>query len=172
MAALGVGAAFGVERRLDGGDGGAEAARHLLDHGIAADAQRPARQFGRQVAVAEMPGDADQRRGLGGANFGERLRRGDDLDDPPVLELEPVAAAQQHRLFEIEQEIEAAHALHRHATTMAFVVVEHDGIGGFAGPAAGGDDGRGAQHGIGSAETPLIGRAAGRGNRTGRGVNP
>ena len=140
-------------------------ARHLFDHGIAADAQRLARQFGWQVAIAEVPGDADQRGGFGGADFGERFGRSDDLDDAPVFELEPIAAAQQHRLVEIEQEIETAHALHRHPPAMAFVVVEHYGIGGFAGPAAGGDDGRGAQHGRGSERRSLIGRAGERGNR-------
>ena len=82
----------------------------------------------------------DQRGRFGGADFRERFGRSDDLDDAPVFELQPIAAAQQHRLVEIEQEIETAHARHRHPPAMAFVVVEHYGIGGFAGPAAGGDD--------------------------------
>ena len=43
-------------------------------------------ELGRQVAVAEMPGDAGQRRRVGGADFGERLGRGHDFDDAAVLE--------------------------------------------------------------------------------------
>jgi hypothetical protein len=39
----GIGAAFGIERRLDGDHLSAEPARHLLDDMIAPDAQRTAR---------------------------------------------------------------------------------------------------------------------------------
>ena len=37
--ARGIGAAFGIERRLDLDHAGTEAAHHLLDHVVAADAQ-------------------------------------------------------------------------------------------------------------------------------------
>ena len=79
--------------------------------------------------------------GSDGADLGQRLRRRDDFDDAPVLELQPVAAAQHHRLVQVEQELEPAHALHRHPPPVPLVVIQHHGIGGIAGPAAGGDDG-------------------------------
>ena len=103
-------------------------------------------QFGWQMAVAEVPGDADQRGGVGGADLGERFGRGDDLDDAAVLELQPVASAQHHRLGQIEQEVEAAHAGHRQAAPIALVVVEHDRIGRLARPGAGGKDSMSMQH--------------------------
>ena len=95
-------------------------------------------QFGRQVAIAEVPGDARQRGGVGGADFGERLRRGDDLDDAAVLELQSVAGAQHHRFRQIEQEAEAAHAGHGDAAAIALVVIEHHRIDGLARPAPAG----------------------------------
>ncbi len=58
---LRIGAAFGIERRLERDHAGAETLGHRLDDGIAADAQRLWQYFGRQMAVAEVPGDAGQR---------------------------------------------------------------------------------------------------------------
>src|SRR5580704_5818566 len=100
MAALGVGAAFRVERGFDAQHGRAEASRHLLNHRIAADAQRFPHELDRQMPIAQMPGDTDQRSGFSCADFRQRLRRRDNLDDASVLKLEPVAAAKQDRLFE------------------------------------------------------------------------
>ena len=78
---LDVGAALRVERRLDRHDARAQSFRHVLDHRIAADAQSLRGQLGRQVPVAEMPGDAHEGERVGGADFGERLGRGHNLDD-------------------------------------------------------------------------------------------
>ncbi len=142
-----IGAAFRIERRFDRDDCAAEAARHLLDHGIAADAQALSHQFGRQVAIAEVPGDARQRGGVGGADFGERFGRGDDFDDAAVLQLQPVAGAQHHRFGQIEQEAEPAHAGHGDAAAVALVIIEHHRVGGLARPGAGGNDGMSVQHG-------------------------
>ena len=129
-----IGAAFRVERRFDRDNRGAESPRHVLDDMIAPDAQALGQQFGRQMAVAEMPGDAHQRGQVGAADLGERLGRGDNLDDAAILQRETVAGAQHHRFGQIEQESEAAHASHRDATAIAFVVVEDDRVGRFAGP--------------------------------------
>ena len=87
-----------------------------------------------------------KRGGVGGADFGERFRRGEDFDDASVFEFQPVARAQSHRLVEVEQEAQAAYAGHRHPTAMALVEFEHDAVGGFAGPVAGGENSVGAQH--------------------------
>src|SRR5271155_2974683 len=81
-----VGAAFRVERRFDRDDLRAQAPRHLLDHRIPANAQALLQEFGRQMTIAEMPGDARQRRRVGGANFRQRLGSGDDFDDAPIVE--------------------------------------------------------------------------------------
>ena len=143
-----IGAAFGVERRLDRRDLGPEPARHILDDVIAADAQALSEQFGRQMPVAKVPGDAHQRRGVRAANFRQFFRRGDDLDDAPVLELEPVAGAQHHRFGQVEQKVQPAHGGHRDAPSIALVIIKHHRIGRLAGPGAGGTDGMSVDHGI------------------------
>lgn len=124
----GIGAAFGIERRLDGDDARAEAAQHLGDDVVAADAQRPGRDLHRQMAVAEMPGQPHQMHGIGAADFDQRLRRGDHLDQAAVFQHQRIAAAQRDGIFQIEQERQPARSRHRHAATMTVVEIEDDGI--------------------------------------------
>lgn len=143
----GIGAAFRIEGRLDRGDFGAKAARHILDDVIAPDAQSASRQFGRQMTIAEVPGDSDEGLAILAADFGERLRRGDDLDDAPVVENEPVARAQHDRLRQIEQEGDSAHARHGEASAIAVVIVENDGISRRAAPRTSGTNRFGVDHG-------------------------
>ena len=60
MGVAGIGAAFGIERRFDLDEARAQPSDHCLDHMIAADAQSSGRDLGRQMPIAEMPGEADQ----------------------------------------------------------------------------------------------------------------
>ncbi len=99
-----IGTAFGVEGRFDGDDAGAEAPHHILDYVVAADDEAIAVEHGRQVAVAQMPGDTDEMAQIITADFGERLGRGNDLDVPAIFKHQPVALAQPVRLFQVEQE--------------------------------------------------------------------
>jgi len=158
-----VSAAFRVEGRLDLGDAGAEPSRHILDHMIAADAQTFLQQFGRQMAIAQMPGDAHQRRGVNAAYFHKLLGRGDDFDDASVLERQPIARPQHHRLGQVQQEGQPAHAGHRNASPITVVIVEDHGIGWLAGPGAGGTNGMSVLHGL--ARISNKPRAASRGPR-------
>ena len=99
---LHIGAAFRIERRFELDHARAKTSSHLFDHRITADAQSLRQEFGRQVAVPEMPGDAHQAERVGGSDFGERLGRGQNFDDAVVLEPEAIAAAQHRRFREIE----------------------------------------------------------------------
>src|SRR5665213_307023 len=108
--AAGIGAAFGIERRLDLDDARAQPFCHRLDDMIAPDPQAPRHNLRRQMAVAEMPGDANQMLRIVAANFGQRLGCRHHLDQPVVLEHQRIAAAQHHRVFEIEQKFEPARA--------------------------------------------------------------
>ena len=68
----------------------------------------------------------------------------------PSSSFEPVAGAQHHRLGQIEQEAEAAHAGHGDAAAVALVVIEHHGVGRLARPVAGGKNAMSVQHGLGA----------------------
>src|SRR3954470_22068293 len=75
MAGLHIGAAFGIERRLDLGHAPAKSLDHGFDDVVAADAQSLCHDLRRQMAVAEMPGDADQMPGIAPADFREWFGR-------------------------------------------------------------------------------------------------
>jgi hypothetical protein len=142
----GIRTTLGIERRFDLDHAGAEAAHHLLDHVVAADAQTLGHDLHRQMAVAEMPGDADEMHGIAGADFEQRLGRGDHLDQPPVLQHQRVATAQRDDVGQVEQELQPARACHRQATPVPVVEFEHDRIGRLLAPGLCSLDGCGAQH--------------------------
>ena len=143
---LHIGAAFGIERRLERDHARPETRGHRLDDGVPADAQRLWRYFSRQMAVAEVPGDADQNQRVGGSDFRQWFGLGDHLNHAPVLEPQPVAAPQHCRFGEVEQEFEPADASHGDATAIACIEVEHDRIRRSARPMAGRNDFFSAQH--------------------------
>ena len=143
---LGIGAAFGIERRLKRDHAGAQTLDHCLDHRIAADAQRLWHYLGRQMAVAEVPGDAGQGQRVGGSDFRQRFGLGDHLNHAPVLEPQPIAAAQHCRFREVEQEFEPADAGHGDAPAIACIEVQHNRIRRSARPMARRNDFVSAQH--------------------------
>jgi hypothetical protein len=147
-AALGlrISAAFGIERRLERDHAGAKTLGHRLDDGIAADAERLWHDFSRQMTVAEVPGDADQRQRVSCPDLRQRFGLGDHLDNTPVLEPQPVAATQHCRFRKVEQEFEPADAGHGDAPAITRVEVEHDRIRRSARPVAGRNDFFSAQH--------------------------
>jgi len=142
--AVTIGTAFRMEGRVDGHDIGAELDEHVLDHVITADAQPVAEQFGRQVPVAEMPGEAQQMRAVLGADLDQSLGRRLDRDDASVLEQQAVPLLQRHGLGQVEQELRPALGGHGDAAPVPRVEIEHDGVGRRLGPEAGGIDGEGA----------------------------
>src|SRR3954465_2133821 len=99
-----VGAAFGIERRLDFDHARAETSKHVLDDVVTADAQAFGHDLRRQGGIAEEPGEPHQMAGIAAAHLDQRLRRRDDLDPTAVFQQQRVAAAQGDGMFEIEQE--------------------------------------------------------------------
>src|SRR3546814_9245719 len=74
--AFGIGAAFGIEWRHDRLAMATQALDHVGDHMIVADAQarriHRSQQLGRQVAIAQMPRDPDERAQRIGADLDKR----------------------------------------------------------------------------------------------------
>src|SRR5207248_2898032 len=125
---LTVGAALGIERRLDLAHLCAEALQHVDDDMVVADQDALALDLGRQVPVAEMPGDPREGRRVAAAHLNQVLLRCPDLDETALLELQPVAGVQHDRLDQIEQEIGATVAKHAQAPTIAVVEQEGDAV--------------------------------------------
>ena len=102
MAVAGIGATFGIERRFDLDHARAEAFHHRLDDVVAPDPQPFRHDLGRQMAVAEMPGDPDQMLRIVAADLGQRLGSCDHLDQPAIVEHQRIASAQHDGALEVE----------------------------------------------------------------------
>ena len=149
-----IGAALRLERRLHHFDRGAEAARHLLQHGIAGDADAVGEQLGRDMAVAEMPGEARQMMRVARDDLRHRLLGGDHRDRASVLERNPVILLQPGGFRQVEQEHHVALAAHGDAPAVAPVMGQHHAVGGGGDiPGSGGQERTGTDHG----ETPVEG---------------
>ena len=122
-------ATLGIERRLDLDDARAQPFHHRLDDVIAADAQAFRHDLGRQMAIAEMPGDPDQMQRIRTADFEQRLGGRHHLDQPAVFQHQRIAAAQRDGVLQIEQEFQPARPRHRHPPPVPVVEIEHDRIG-------------------------------------------
>jgi hypothetical protein len=129
-----IGAAFGLEWRFERDDAGAELFGELGKNVIAPDAQGVAEHLDRYMAVAEMPGDAGEMLRIGAADFEQRFRRSDDFDEAAVLQHQRIAAMEPRRRGQIEDEGEPVGTGQRYPPTMPVAVIEHDAIGGGAGP--------------------------------------
>ncbi|SEN90977.1 hypothetical protein SAMN05443254_113138 [Bradyrhizobium sp. OK095] len=125
---IGIGAAFGIERRLDLDHAGTEALHHGLDDVVAADAQGLGHDLRRQMAVAEMPADTDKVVRIVAADLEQRLGRRNHFDQPSVLQHQRIAAAQRNGILQVEQEFETPGPRHRHAAAVPIVEIEHDRI--------------------------------------------
>ena len=146
MAGVSIGAAFGIERRLDLDDARAQSLHHGFDDMIAPDAQAFAGDLGGQMPIAEMPGDPDQMVRIDAADLHQRLRCRDHLDQPAIFQHQRIAAAQRHRVFEVEQEFKPSRAGHRHPPPVPIVEIEHDRIGRRLGPVVLSENFGGADH--------------------------
>ena len=146
VAAFGIGAAFGIERRFDLDHARAQSLHHRLDDMVAPDPQAARGDLRRQMAVAEMPGDPDQMLRISAADLDQRLRRRDNLNQPGIVEHQRVAAAQRDGIFQVEQEFKPARARHRHPPPVPIVEIEHDRIGRRQAPVVLSENFGGADH--------------------------
>jgi len=123
----GVGSSFGIERCLDGAANTAKPFDHVFDHVIGADQQRLACQLRREVAIAQVPGDADQGRSVGSFDGEQALRHSLYRDQRLVLQPQPVAIPEVNHLRLIEEDrASGLRLMHDAATTALFVIEPHD----------------------------------------------
>jgi hypothetical protein len=104
----------------------AEARDHFGEHVIVAYPEQIfGNDFHRHVAVAEMPGDAEQSKRRS-SHLEHRLGRGPHPDPAPAFEHEPVALGETRYFGEIEQHLAAPLRPQQETAAMTVIEVEHD----------------------------------------------
>src|SRR5260221_12815243 len=91
---LAIGAALGIEGVLDATDAGAQPLQHVDDDMIVADQDDVVGDLGRQMAVAEMPGEPRQPPRAVGPPPDQRLGARPAPDDPATWTRQAVAPAE------------------------------------------------------------------------------
>jgi hypothetical protein len=124
---LAVGAALGIEGHAHLAHFRAQSLQHVDDDVIVADQEAVVIDLRRQMAIAEMPGDPREGRGISAAYLDKVFFRRLHLDETALFQPKPVAGMQNDRLDQIEQEIQSAIA--QHAQASAIPVVEQQGHG-------------------------------------------
>ena len=123
----GIGAGFGIERRLDRFDVAAQCLDKVRDDVVGADTDAVVQELNRQVAVAEVPGDADQVIVLVRVDLQQRFGTCADADNAAVHR-QAVAVAQPDRLRQVDQQVLAGLCPEQDATAVATVEVDQDVI--------------------------------------------
>ncbi len=141
-----VGTALGIKGRIDLDHPRTKPARQVRNHVIAPDAQRLRHDLGREMPVAEMPGDPDQVMRIPPLEFEQRLGCRNHLDQPTIFQDQRVTTPQRNGMLEVEQEIEPAGAGHGHPSTVPVVEIEDDRVHRRLRPAMLRPDLRGANH--------------------------
>ena len=103
-----VAARLRIKRRFDRRHNGAELRNHIFQHVITPYAQALAHDGNIGVAVAEMPGKAEEIERCDRPDFEERLGHSVDTNEGAVVEDEAVTIAKHRRLRQVEQERGAA----------------------------------------------------------------
>ena len=81
-----IGAALRIERRFNLDHARAEPLHHGLDDMVAPDPKTLSHDLGRQVPIAEMPGNPNEMMGIPAPNFSQRFRGRDDFYEAAILQ--------------------------------------------------------------------------------------
>ena len=133
MAVTRIGAAHRRERLDDVGYRRAKTFKHRLDDMIAQDEDAAGLDRGGEMPVANMPGEFGEMHAVPGAYVVKLFGRRTDLDLPSVLQHQPVAIGERHRLGKVDQHLAAVGKLNGAAAQMPLVMHKHglagDGTG-------------------------------------------
>jgi len=103
--------------------------RQLGESGIVGDVNGLGLQFRRHMALAELPGEAQEPEQIFGPDLEEALRGRPDLDEAAVLQLHCVAVVEESRPVQSERELKPAMAPNGPVAALSGVMVEPGRVG-------------------------------------------
>ncbi len=101
-------AGFGCEGRRHGPHGRAESNQHVRNDGILPDQDTMRFELRREVSVADVPREPDERSCIRRRDLDELFRRGFHAHYPPILESKAIPSAEHRSSWEIQEERGAA----------------------------------------------------------------
>jgi hypothetical protein len=114
---------------------------------IGPNAQHIVANFGRQMPVSQMPGEAHQLIWILVPDLNNELRLGNDPQPPPIVQLQAVAIGNCDGLRKVEKDVFALVHRQANAAAMAGIEIEGEDAGRlFLRPLAGGAMDGGAVH--------------------------
>src|SRR5262245_11190160 len=138
VAIAAVGTAFRLERSGQLQNLRTGALEHLLDHMIGPDAKNRLANFGRQMPISQMPGEAQELVRIFVPDFDNELRGGFDPQQSPVFKLQGISIGHGNRSRKIEKDIFALIRRQANTAAMAGIEIERDGAcGAFLRPMSG-----------------------------------
>ena len=96
---------------------------------VAPDADAIGHDLSRNVAIAQMPGNAGQLHDIGASEFSKLFRGCDNFNQPAVIEYKGIAILQNDGIRQVKHEFCASHTGHGNASTITPLVIENDGVG-------------------------------------------
>lgn len=130
-----IGAALGIEWRLDVRNRCTETDEHVMDDMITPDPDCRIGNFRRQMPVSDLPGERQQVPGICSAHFHKRLGLGANFNDAAIIKNQAISMAQQAGLRQIEQKCNRCAVgepvgNHPHPAAMPRGFIQGNGCGG------------------------------------------
>jgi hypothetical protein len=119
-----VSSAFGLKRSLHANKIRSEAAEHVLDHMVGPNAQNLVPNFSGQMSIPQMPGKTHKLIGIRMPDFDNQLRRGPNLEPPPIIQLQAIAIGHCNRFRKVEKDIFALVRSQANAAAMPRVKID------------------------------------------------
>jgi hypothetical protein len=98
-------AALGLEGNLHFDEIRPETEEHVLNHMVGPNAEDLVPNFRGQMAVSQMPSKAHQLLRISVPDFDDDLRRGLDLQPPPVFQLQAISVCHRDGFRQVEKDI-------------------------------------------------------------------
>jgi hypothetical protein len=126
LAVAAVSAALRLERSARRYELSSEPVEHVLDHMIGPNSEKLIVNFGGQMPISQMPGEARKLIGVLMSDLDNGLGSGVNLYQPPIVELQTVSVGHRDHLRKIEKDIFALVRGQANATAMARFKIEGD----------------------------------------------
>jgi hypothetical protein len=140
-----IGAGLRRERLADVSDAGSQALEHPGDDAIAADQDAAGLDLGLEMAVADVPGEAEEMAAVAAAHLAELLGGGQDFDKPSVVEHQVVAVIEPDGPVEVDEHLIAVAQREHLAAEMTLFRIERNAREGRSAGETGTANGRGVE---------------------------